>query len=137
MKTTLGLIFMLLVASPLICQDTPDHFGGSVDILLDNGEAYHCALLSESLAAGKWQMTFVTNIFADYQSEGYVTIGAHTDGRIMVAVVGFGIMVITPSDRTIRAEFSQAIGAVVTSQQRFTIQRTTAQETQILIEKLN
>lgn len=137
MKTTLGLIFMLLVTSPLICQDSPDHFGGSVDILLDNGETYHCALLSESLAAGQWRLTFVTNIFADYQSEGYVTIGAHTDGRIMVAVVGFGIMVITPSDRTIRAEFSQAIGAVVTSQQRCTIQRTTAQETEILIEKLN
>jgi len=137
MKTTLGLIFFLLASSPLICQDSPDHFGGSVDVLLDNGETYHCALVSESLAAGKWQMTFVTNVFADYQSEGYVTIGAHTDGRIMAAVVGFGIMVITPSDRTLRADFSQAIGVVATSRQRFTIQKTTAQETQVLIEQLN
>jgi hypothetical protein len=137
MKTTIGLILVLLFATPLICQDSPDHFGGSVDILLDNGETYHCALVSESLAAGKWRMTFVTNVFADYQSEGYVTIGAHTDGRIMAAVVGFGIMVITPSDPTIRAEFSQAVGAVVTSQKHFTIQRTTAQETEILIESLN
>lgn len=136
MKTTLGLILALLITLPLIGQDQPDHFSGVVDMLLDNGETYHCAVLSESLGPTQWRLTCVTTYFADYQSEGFVTIGGHSGGKILVAVVDFGVLVITPSDRAIREGFSGSVGTVSTSRQRFTMHRTSTAETEILIEAL-
>ncbi len=136
MKTTISLLVVLLLALPLTGQDRADHYSGAVDLLLDNGETYHCAVLSESLGPTKWRLTCVTNFLADYQSEGFVTVGGHTGGRILVAVVDFGILVITPSDSAIRAGFAGAVGSVTTSRQRFTIHRTTAAETEILIEAI-
>lgn len=137
MKTTLSLIFALLITLPLIGQDRPDRFSGAVDILLDNGETYHCAVLSESVGPTKWRLTFVTNLFPDYQSEGFISTGGHTGGKLLVAVVDFGVIVITPSDPAIRAQLSQAVGTFTTSRQRFTVHRTTAAETEILIEALD
>ncbi len=135
-NTTLSLIVALLVALPLFGQDSPDRFSGAVDILLDNGETYHCAMLSESLGPARWRLTFITNVFPDYQSEGFVSVGAHTGGKILIAVVDFGVIVVTPSDRTIRGQFADAIGVVVTTRQRFTMHRITPAETEILIEAL-
>jgi hypothetical protein len=136
MKTTISLLVVLLLSLPLIGQDRPDHYSGVVDFLLDNGETYHCAVLSESLGPTKWRLTCVTNYLAEYQSEGVVTIAGHTGGKILVAVVDFGVLVITPSDRTIRDAFVGAVGTVVTGRQRFTVHRTTGAETEILIEAI-
>ncbi len=136
MKTTISLVVVLLLSLPLVGQDRPDHYSGSLDFLLDNGETYHCAVLSESLGPTKWRLTCVTNFLPDYQSEGFVTIGGHTGGKILVAVVDFGVLVITPSDKAIRNAFTGAVGTVITSRQRFTLHRTTAAETEILFEAL-
>lgn len=136
MKNLAVSFLALLFALSAVALDRPDRWSGAADVLLDDGETYHCAMLSENLGPAAWQMTFVTDLLPDYQTEGRVVVLGHTGGRILVAVVGWGVMILTPADSTIRNYFTAGTGRVSADVQRFTIHRTGTGETQITIARI-
>jgi hypothetical protein len=81
------------------------------EIRLDDGATYHYAVVSRSLGPNEWKITFASDKFAYASRETWTTIGVHTGGKIVVIIADWGIMTITPAEKTVREQLQRNSGA--------------------------
>jgi hypothetical protein len=111
MKAIYIVFALLTFAAGTQAQDWAGNFHGMAEIRLDNGESYHCAVVSRSLGPNEWKITFASDKLSYANRETWTTIGIHTGGKIVVIIADWGIMTITPADKAVREQLKRNVGA--------------------------
>jgi hypothetical protein len=133
MKASYAVLTVLVFAAGAFAQDWPGNFRGMAEIRLDSGETYHSAVVSQSLDANEWKVIFASDRLANWNRETWTTIGVHTGGKIIAIVAGWGILTITPAEKSVREQLQQSIGVFDSRRQTCTVVELAGGESEMTI----